>query len=157
MRLYRILAIAGPMLAATTVAAAPRHDIVVSQPVVRASIGPSANSAAYLTIANTGSRPQRLVSVRCACAASVEAHTSSMSGGVMRMGPAGRLTIPPHGTVSFRPDGLHLMVIGLKAPLKDGGRQVFTLVFDPAGPIEVAFPIRARIGAGGMGGMDMSH
>ena len=152
------LVFAAALTVAAPAAQAARHsDIVISQPVLRATIGPSAGSAAYLTIANTGSYAQRLVSVRCACAASIEAHASSMRGGVMRMTAAGPMVIPPHGRVNFRPDGLQLMVMGLKAPLKDGGRQIFTLVFDPAGPVKVAFPVRDRIEPDGMAGMDMSH
>jgi copper(I)-binding protein len=164
MRLLSTALVAGLVLQASAAWAGPKAGIVVSQAVVRASIGPSPNSAAYMTLTNTTGRPERLVSVRCGCAATVEAHSSSMAGGVMRMTAAGPVTIPPHGAVSFRPDGLHLMVMGLKAPLAEGGRAVFTLSFDHAPPLRVVFPVRARVDAAArpahamdMPGMDMGR
>ena len=160
MRLLTIAPALSLALCATAAWAGPKADIVVSQAVVRASIGRSPNSAAYMTLTNTGSRAERLVSVRCGCAATVEVHASSMSRGVMRMGAAGPVTIPPHGAVAFRPDGLHLMVMGLRAPLTQGGRQAFILVFDRAGPIKADFAVQARIGVSAPvqhGAMAMSH
>jgi copper(I)-binding protein len=156
MRLFSTALVAGLALAGAGLAAA-KPGIVVSQAVVRASIGPSPNSAAYMTLTNTTGRPERLVSIRCGCAATVEAHSSSMAGGMMRMVAAGPVTIPAHGSVSFRPDGLHLMVMGLKSPLPEGGRAVFTLSFDHAPPLRAVFPVRARVdaAAGPARAMDM--
>lgn len=124
-------------------------DLVISQRVVRATFGRPATSAAYMTIANHGAAPDRLVSASCACAAQVEAHQSLQMGGMMSMNSAGPVSIPAHATVSFNPGGLHLMLMGLTAPLKDGGDQKITLVFERAGKVSAHFDIKAVIPVGG--------
>jgi periplasmic copper chaperone A len=149
-----VLALAAPSLAAP--AAARPHpgaakDIVVSQAVVRASLGGSPNSAAYMTIDNRGGRPDRLVSVDCACADQAQVHLSRMAGGMMTMEPAGPVVVPAHGRVSLAPGGLHVMLMGLKGPLVDGRRQTMVLTFERAGPMRVGFQVRARILGGETG------
>ncbi|HKT53467.1 MAG TPA: copper chaperone PCu(A)C [Caulobacteraceae bacterium] len=126
-----------------------KRAITISNRMVRASIGQSPNSAAYVMIANSGPAPEALVSASCACAAKVEIHRTMVTRGVVSMPPVGPVTIPAHGQVSFRPGGYHLMLEDLKEPLKDGGEQNITLVFRHAGPITAAFHIRSRINADG--------
>jgi hypothetical protein len=41
--------------------------------------------------------------------------------------------IPAGGTVDFSPTGRHLMLVGLKAPLKEGESFLVTLKFDKGG------------------------
>ena len=69
----------------------------------------------------------------------------------MTMAAAGPVRAPAHGKVTFAPDGLHVMLIGLKAPLLDGRVQPMTLHFASAGAITVPFAVRARIETGGAG------
>jgi hypothetical protein len=49
--------------------------------------------------------------------------------------------------VAFRPGGLHLMVTGLKAPLKEGAAQEMTLRFERAGTVKARFAVTSRIPA----------
>ena len=120
-------------------------DIVVSGGQIRASLGGSSNSAAYMTITNAGPRPERLLSIACACAAKAEAHISRMDHGVMTMAPTGPVTIPAHGRVVFKPSGLHVMLTGVKGRLVDGRGQTLLLRFEHAGAVSASFQVRARI------------
>jgi copper(I)-binding protein len=63
----------------------------------------------------------------------------------MRQIPGG-IPVPPGQTVAFAPGGYHLMLMGLKAPLKEGDRVKATLTFEKAGPIEVTINVEG-IGA----------
>lgn len=151
MRLAALIAVG--WLAAAGPALADPHQvraghIIVSSRVVRASIGHSPNTAAYATIANTGDQPDQLVSVSCACAAKVEIHATEMAHGMMTMGAVAPVTIPAHGSIAFRPGGLHLMLTGLKETLVDGGDQMLTLTFRRQGPVKATFHIRSQIGVG---------
>lgn len=149
-------------LIALAVLAAPAlahaGDVQVTRPVIRASIGRSPNTAAYLTIVNSGDRPERLLSVRCGCASMVMVHKTEMANGMAKMDDAS-VTVPPHGEAVFRPDGLHLMVMGLTKPLIAGGEQPLTLTFEHAGAVTVRFKVEDQIDAiaapaqGSMGGM----
>ena len=120
-------------------------DILVSGGQIRASLGGSSNSAAYMTITNAGPRPDRLLSIACACAAKAEAHLSRMDHGVMTMAPAGPVTIPAHGRVVFKPSGLHVMLTGVKGRLVEGRSQTLLLRFERAGLVSAPFLVRTRI------------
>ena len=144
-----ILFAAALSLIATAASADPHQvkagNLVIEGRAVRASIGHNPNTAAYMTIANRGDAPDRLMSAACACADKVEVHVMQEMKGMMMMDDAGPVEIPAHGKVVFRPGGRHLMLTGLKESLADGGQQEITLVFEHAGPVTVGFNIRAKI------------
>lgn len=148
---------------AAPAAAKPAHagGLSIKDAVVRAVPPGVPNTAGYMTIVNMGSRPDKLLAASCACATSVEAHVSRVMNGEAMMMPAGPVTIPAKGQVSFSPGGYHLMVMGLKAPLKDGARAEMTLRFLHAGTVKVDFMASTRIEAkpapdmAGMKGMKM--
>lgn len=96
--------------------------------------------AAYLRgIRNTGAQPDRLIGASTPVAREVEIHRSVVdANNVMRMRAIDGLTVPAKGEVRLRHGGEHhLMLIGLKAPLKDGDRFPMTLRFEKAGEREV--------------------
>jgi copper(I)-binding protein len=129
---------AGPALASPS-------KITVSGGEIRASLGGSSNSAAYMTIANDGSQPDQLLSLTCACAASAVAHKSEMKGGVMTMKATGPLAIRGHSRLLFQPGGLHVMLTGVRRPLVAGHGQEMVLRFARAGAVRAHFEIKDRI------------
>ncbi len=133
-------AVAGP-----AAAQAPGGALTVGDAVMRAVPAGMANTAAYLTIVNGGSKPDRLLTASCDCARSVEVHVSHVMNGMAMMMPSGPVAIPAGGKVSFSPGARHLMVTGLKAPLRDGAVQQMTLTFQNAGAVKVSFAVKARI------------
>lgn len=150
MRALSLIAAALCLLATTAGAAsqpAKAGKLVISGPVVRASLGHTPTTAAYLTISNGGDAPDRLMSASCACADKIEAHVMQEMKGMMMMGDDGPVVIPAHGAVTFQPGGRHLMLTGLKQKLVDGGRQKITLVFERAGQVKVSFDVRDKIEA----------
>jgi copper(I)-binding protein len=148
MKLAHRLAFALLVLAAALPAAAIADDvksgvITIDHPWVRASIGKATNTAAYMKIENAGDSADRLLAVKTDAADNVMLHESRMEMGVMKMVhlPNG-VEIPAHGSAELKPLGLHVMLMGLKAPLKDGETLPLTLVFERAGDI----PVKARVG-----------
>jgi len=102
--------------------------------------GMSTGSVYFRGIRNTGSTADRLLSASTPAADSVEIHRMQMVKGglgeVMQMRAVPLLEIPAGATVVMKhgtPDGYHLMLIGLKAPLNDGDRFPVTLRFEKAG------------------------
>jgi hypothetical protein len=132
--------IAFAVWAAASVAAA--GPISARDAVVRPAPAGLPTTAAYLTLVNSGAKPVRLTGVSCACAAEVMAHRSEADHGVMRMRPAGAVTVPAHGSVSFAPGGLHLMLMGLKRPIREGELTPMRLSFDGAPTMTVKFVTR---------------
>lgn len=106
-------------------------------------------AAGYLTIDNLGQGPDRLLGGSSSAAAQVQLHSMTMQRGVMRMRPVtGGLQIARRTAVRIQPgDGLHLMLIGLKRPLKVGEHVPVTLDFARAGSVRADFAVRPRAAA----------
>ena len=129
-------------------------DLVLSNAWSRATPKGASTAAAYLTIINKGAAGDRLVSISSPAAAKAEVHDMRMTDGVMRMRPvSGGLAIGPGETVTLQPGGYHLMLVGLKAPLKPGDKLAATLVFEKAGSTELEFDVKPIGAGGGMGRM----
>lgn len=104
----------------------------------------SGSAAAYLGLENRGKLADRLVAVSCDRADHAAIHRMDTQDGVMRMRPVAAIDIAPGGTMMMSPgDGYHLMLEGLKAPLKEGDRFVLTLSFERAGRAEVSVWVQA--------------
>lgn len=120
---------------------APKGGILLKEAWARASIGTSRPAAAFFTAVNTGNESDRLVTITSPIAGKAEVHETTVKNGVMRMSPTGPLKIGPGETVVLKPGGLHVMLVGLRKPLKKGGSIDITLEFERAGKITVAAPI----------------
>jgi copper(I)-binding protein len=97
----------------------------------------------YVTIVNHGREPDRLIGATSPWAASASLHRSAMRGGVMSMQPVPEgLPIPPGVTLRLEPSGYHLMLTGLKRPLRPGDRIPATLILQKAGKLPVRFEVR---------------
>ena len=130
-------------------AAGVAHDYEVgalhlSQPWIRPTPNAAPTAAGYLTVINHGGTPDRLLGGTSPDALSVEPHSMSMAGGIMRMRllPNG-FEIASGATLTLSPGGGHLMLIGPKRPFKAGDRVPATLRFARAGEVKVYFTVQA--------------
>jgi periplasmic copper chaperone A len=116
----------------------------IGQPWARATPPSAPAGGGFLKITNTGATPDRLISASSPVAELVQVHEMKMDGNVMRMREVEKgLEIPAGGSVTLAPGGLHLMMMGLKAPLAKDTRVPLTLVFEKAGRIEVELAVEA--------------
>lgn len=108
--------------------------------------------AVYLRgIRNTGEQADRLIGAHTPAARSVEIHRSRIDASqVMRMRAVDGVELPPRSELRLRHGGeTHLMLIDLKAPLKNGERFAMTLRFERAGEREVTVWVQQpRVGDG---------
>jgi len=123
------------------------HDVkkgalTLSDLQVRATVKGAPTTAAYLTIANAGKTPDKLLSIDCACADATMMHETRIQNGVSSMSMLKAVAIPAGGEVRFKPDSLHVMLVGLKRPLKAGAMQQMTLRFEKAGTVKADFHVR---------------
>ena len=140
---------ATPLVAHETGAGALR----VEHAWARATAGMAKVGAAYLTVTNDGAEMDRLVGAATPLAAKAELHTVLMEGGVMSMRPVEAVEVHPGEPVVLQPGGIHVMLMGLKQPLKEGETFPLQLTFETAGTIEVTVSVHK---AGSMG-HDMEH
>ena len=139
---------AAPALAQQFVAG----DIVVEKPWARATPKGAAVAAGYLTIRNRGAVADKLTGGTADFAGAVEVHEMSLKDGVMTMRQlADGLEIPPNGSLTLAPSGIHLMFQSLKRQLAKGETVKVTLTFEHAGALPVEFAV-GGIGAMGPGG-----
>lgn len=105
---------------------------------------PTAHTAAgYLSLTNEGDEADFLVAVESHLP-SASVHRSEVVDGIATMSPVDRVEIPAGETVTLEPGGLHVMFMGLDAPLAAEGGLSATLVFERAGPVEVTFRVESR-------------
>jgi len=99
------------------------------------------SAAVYFTLANSGGR-DRLLSVRTAEVGTASLHETSMNGGVMRMRAIdGGIEIPARGQVRLSPNGQHVMIQNLAAPLAPGSSARVTLRFERQDDVTIAVPV----------------
>jgi hypothetical protein len=116
-------------------------QLFVERPFARVSA--ARNGAAYVTIVNNGAEPDRLLRADSPRAGKTELHTMTMEGDIMRMRQVQDIEVPAKGRVEMRPgEGLHIMLIGLKAPLTAGERFPLSLEFARSGKIEVTVEVQ---------------
>ncbi len=133
----RLLAWAGLLLclAATPLAAESAGAVRILAAWTRATPGPTA--AVYLDLRNEGSGSDRLLAAASPAAERIELHEHRHAGGVMSMAQLPAVELPPAETVQLRPGGIHLMLLGLKHPLRPGDRLPLTLTFEQGGEVTV--------------------
>ena len=102
---------------------------------VRAMPPSQANTAAYLTVENTGQTSLRIVGAHMHPEALVEIHSSNMVDGMMTMQAVGVVDVAPGNSVEFGPGGMHLMIMGLEKMPAPGEQVKLCLEFESASPL----------------------
>ena len=74
-------------------------------------------------------------------AAKVEFHESRSVQGVVEMRALTAVECPPGKTVRAVPGGLHVMLLGLTAPLAAGSELIVSLQFRDAGVVKLKVPV----------------
>ncbi|HEX5493716.1 MAG TPA: copper chaperone PCu(A)C, partial [Mycobacteriales bacterium] len=114
-------------------------------------------AAAYLSIANDGTKPDTLLSVTSGAASSAAVHdvpgqtptqtpgsgagSAGADAGTDEMTATGPLTIPGGSTVTLAPTRGHVMLEGLAGLLRPGDRVSLLLTFRRAGQVLVSAPV----------------
>lgn len=122
--------------------------ITVVKPWARATPGGAKVAGAYLEIRAAAGVEDNLIAAKSPVAGSVELHDHVDDGGVMKMRKQETIPIKGAQSVVLKPGGLHIMLMELKAPLKEGDKVQFTLVFEKAGELTIEAPI-SKVGASG--------
>jgi copper(I)-binding protein len=99
-------------------------------------------AAVYFRLHNGASKSDRLLRLRTPVAASAEVHRTEIIEGVARMRQVSVLHVAPGEKLEFAPGGLHVMLTGLKRPLKEGQVFELELVFEVSGPRKVKVAVR---------------
>tara|TARA_R110002110_G_scaffold85816_6_gene223988 strand:+ start:26669 stop:27133 length:465 start_codon:yes stop_codon:yes gene_type:complete len=135
------LLLVGFGFAPVTASAQERNTVQIVEPWARASIGTSRPAAAYLTAQNKGRETVWLVGVETPVAVRAEIHRIIRDGDVLSMQSAGDVEIPPAGSVTLAPGGLHVMLMNLRQPIVRGSEFPLVLRFSNGERLEVTVPV----------------
>ena len=115
---------------AVLASAAAHAQVTVDKPWVRTTVAQQTTTGAFMTI--TSAQGGKLVSASSPIAASVEVHEMKMEGDVMKMRPVDALPLPAGKPVDLKSGSYHVMMMGLKAPVKAGDVVPIKLVVEDA-------------------------
>jgi periplasmic copper chaperone A len=154
------LAGCGDDSSSSTSSASGAGAIEVSGAWARTSPAVASAGAVYMTIANSGSAADALVSatVDPSVAARVELHETTLAttattvamsngsvpvaGAMMEMKPVDQIAVPAGGSVTLEPGGYHIMLRDVVKPLEVGSTVELTLTFEKSGDKVVAADVR---------------
>jgi len=108
-------------------------SILVDHPWARATPAGAKTGAAYMTLINNGSAGDRLLGATTPVADKIQFHSVTEDNGVSRMREMHDVAVAPGARVAFSPGGMHVMLVGLKQPLKEGQTFPLSLTFEKAG------------------------
>ena len=97
---------------------------------------------AYFTLKNDTGKSDRLLKITTPVASKVQVHRTEILDGMARMREVAVLHVEPGQTLEFAPNGMHLMLTGLRQPLTEGQAFEVELLFEVAGPRKVKVAVR---------------
>ncbi len=125
-----------------------------------ARVSETGSGAVFFVMHNVSGTDDVLIGAKSDVAEKVELHTHKMdANGVMQMvAIEGGIPLPAEGMHALERGGDHVMLMGLKGPMKDGDTFALTLVFQNAGDVtfDVTVDNARKPGKPGMEGMDHS-
>ncbi len=124
--LFAGLLTAGSAALAATGAA---ERVSVVDPYVRLAPPGAQATAAFMVLRNDADKDTALVKVENPLSKLTELHNHINDGGVMKMRPVKSIEIKAKGEAALKPGGYHVMMIELKAPMKEGDTVPLTLQF----------------------------
>lgn len=99
-------------------------------------------TAAYMVIENQSGQETALIGAKTDAAETVELHRMAMEGGMMKMQKIDRIKLPVGKTEVT--GNFHMMLIGLKSPLKEGDQVKLTLQFEKSVSKTVTVPVKKQ-------------
>jgi periplasmic copper chaperone A len=136
LKLIELLAAAGLTIAALLAFAkgGAAADIQIVNATAAKSLTMQAKTGAvYLTLKNAETTPDRLIALSTPAADMAMIHRSVNENDVMKMEHLDTLELPAGASLDFAAEGYHVMLVGLKQPLKIGNKVPLTLIFEKAG------------------------
>lgn len=109
---------------------------------VRLSPPSAPATGAFMVIKNAGAADRQLIKAECLDAKTAELHNHINENGLMKMRQVHSIEIKAHGKTELKPGSYHVMLIGMKRPLKDGDVVPITLSFDDGSKLLVDVPVR---------------
>jgi hypothetical protein len=126
----KISLLAAGLLISAGAFAGAADNVTVQDPYVRLAPPNAPATGAFMVIKNNGDKDVKVLKADNPASKVTELHTHLNEGGVMKMRPVPAIEVKAKGEAVLKPGGLHVMLIDLKAPMKEGDVVPITLTFD---------------------------
>lgn len=144
----RVSLFTASLLFSAGVFAGAADQVVVQDPYVRLAPPNAPATGAFMVIKNNGDKDTKVVKAENPASRVTELHTNLNEGGVMKMRPVQSVDIKAKGEAVLKPGGLHVMLIDLKAAMKEGDVVPITLTFDDGSTKKVDAKVVRPMAAG---------
>lgn len=135
---HRMLAVA-----LLTMAGTAWSQVTVSNAWVRATVPGQQATGMFGSV--TATQDSKLVGGSSPAAETVEIHEMKVEGDVMKMRGIASLPLPAGHSVSLKPGSYHVMLMGLKKPLPDGGTVPVRLLIEDAQKKQTTIDIKVPV------------
>ena len=116
------------VLSLSLLASLAHAQVSVKDAWVRATVAQQKATGAFMMLESK--QEAKLVSAQSPVAGVTEVHEMAMDNGVMKMRAIPSLALPAGKAVELKPGGYHVMLMDLKAQVKDGDMVPLTLVVE---------------------------
>jgi copper(I)-binding protein len=132
------------LFAATLVAALPAWaaGLTVTNAWSRSTPPGVTVGVAYFTLKNDTGKSDRLLKISSPIAEKAQVHRTEILDGIARMREVAVLHVDAGQELRFEPNGMHVMLMGLRKPLVEGQSFELDLVFEVAGARKVKVVVR---------------
>jgi copper(I)-binding protein len=121
--------------------AAEADDVTVVAPVVRLAPPGAMATGAFMILRNGSDKDVKLVKAASPAAKLTQLHTHLNEGGIMKMRPVAAIDIKAKSETLLKPGGLHVMLIDLTQPMKEGDKVAITLGFEDGSSKQIEAPV----------------
>jgi periplasmic copper chaperone A len=116
------------------------NPVTVSRAWARAMPPGATVGAVYFTVSNAGAA-DTLLRLDSPVAGHIEMHSMTMQQDMMQMRLLSSVPVPAHGRVVFEPGNMHVMLLDLPRPLREGEHFVLTLTFRHAPAVQTTVAV----------------
>ena len=118
-------------------------QLSVEQPWSRATPPGAKIGVGFMQLRNSGTATERVVGATSPIAGRVEMHVTTREGDVTKMRQVESFDIAAGGAFELKPGGAHLMLVGLRQPLKQGDKVPLTLKLGKGGEVRIDLTVEA--------------
>jgi copper(I)-binding protein len=149
--------LAASLMFSAGVLASAADNVSVQDPYVRLAPPNAPATGAFMVIKNNGDKDVKVLKADNPASRVTELHTHLNEGGVMKMRPVPGIDIKAKGEAVLKPGGLHVMMIDLKASMKEGDIVPITLSFDDGSTKQVDAKVVRPTAAAMQPAMEHNH
>ncbi|MGB4065441.1 MAG: copper chaperone PCu(A)C [Azonexus sp.] len=149
--------LAASLMFSAGVLAGAADNVSVQDPYVRLAPPNAPATGAFMVIKNNGDKDVKVIKADNPISKVTELHTHINDGGVMKMRPVPSIEVKAKGEAVLKPGGLHVMMIDIKAPMKEGDVVPITLSFDDGSTKQVDAKVVRPMAAPMPAAMDHKH